>query len=461
MSSHSASERTSLPVSGVSLRQMHITETGVCWSVLLGGIVGSGVLVSITQDLLAWIAGVALMVGVSMAVVRFDLLHPFTWFTPFFFLYSSSVPILVWLEIKEDIGNLHETILLEWLALATFLLVVGPVQRKPLLKGAITIDTKIVAWAVFLASLAVSSLYLWHIWQANLSSKYDIALSSSIFAKLDPAFSVLAIAYAVLLAGAFQCKRFPWALVFFSIGWNASSFLLSGERDLVFRILWISIFVFHVLYREIPRWCLAILATSAIVLVPIMGDLKNVLLKESEVEVVVSAIAVRVLNDEFLTASENLQYYLSRATFEPFYMGETLLWDIKRALLPGVLVQDGPDPQRHFNTMFFPDVVAQGGGRGFTLVGEGYMNFGWFGVVLWFVILGWFVRTLYARATTNKSWFVVYVVSMPLLVYIIRADFSNLLAQFAKHIAFPMFIIVIGQEVLRRTRPVAILPRGS
>jgi oligosaccharide repeat unit polymerase len=412
----------------------------------------SGVLVGLSTDLSAWIVGLALLAIISMAVVRFDLLHPFTWYIPFFFLYSASVPILVWLQIKDDIGSLHETIVLEWIALASFVVAVGPAKKRPLLCGNIGIDAKLSAWMIFIISLGVSGLYLWHIWQANLTSKYEIALSTSILARLDPAFSVLAVAYTVLAAGSLENKRVPWGLVVFSIAWNALSFLLSGERDLVFRILWITIFLYHALYRRIPRWCLAVLATSAIVLVPVMEDLKNVLLRDTETTVIVNAMAVRVLNDEFLTASENLQYYLSQATFEPFYMGETLIWDVKRALLPWFMVQEGPDPQRHFNVMFFPEIVAKGGGKGFTLVGEGYMNFGLLGVVLWFASLGWFVRTLYAKASEKKVWFLVYVVSMPLIVYIIRADFSNLFAQFIKHIAFPILVILLGQEVLHRRK---------
>jgi len=455
MTSHAEAGRQRFPGSYLGLCQVPMADTAMRWSVMFISIVISGMLITVSTELPHWILGLLLLTGMSMVVVRFDLLHPFTWFSPFFFLYSASVPILVWLEIREDIGSLHDTIFLEWIALAVFMLFVGPQQRELRFEGTISVDARIAAWLLSVISLAVSGLYLWHIWQANLASKYEIALSTSILAKLDPAFSVFAIAYAVLVAGAFQRQRFPWALILFAVGWNTLSFLLSGERDLVFRIFWVTIFLYHGLYREIPRWVLAILATSAIVLVPIMEDLKNLLLKETETSVIMSSMAVRVLNDEFLTASENLQYYLSRAAFEPFFLGETLLWDIKRALLPWFMVQEGPDPQRYFNVMFFPEVVERGGGKGFTLVGEGYMNFGWFGVVLWFAFLGWFVRALYVKALENKIWFLMYVVSMPLIVYIIRADFSNLLAQFVKHIAFPMLVIMLGQEILRRTQPKA------
>lgn len=432
-----------------TFRDLTASDPALRWSVMLLGIASSGVLVASTSELSAWVIGLALLTGVSMVVVKFDLLHPFTWYSPFFFLYSASVPILVWLELKKDIGDLHETVFLEWLALAVFLLAVGPTTRTIALPSQKVPCLRVMAWILLLSSMAVSAAYLGHIWLNNLASKYEIALSPSVLARLDPAFSVYALVYTVLLALAFQQRVFPWGLIVFSLGWNTVAFLLSGERDLVFRILWVTVFLVHGLYRPISRWMLAGIAVSVIMLVPILGDLKNAFLRESETAIMVNSMALRVLNDEFLTGSENLQYYLRNAAFEPFYFGETLLWDFNRAFLPGVLFPEGPDPQKYFNMTFFPEVVEQGGGRGFTLVGEGYMNFGAWGVALWFLLLGVFVRYLYGKGANNLTWFVIYVVSMPLIIYVIRADFSNLIAQFSKHILAPMLLLHMGQEMLR------------
>lgn len=428
----------------------HASVECLKWNFLLLGIALSGVLVNFIGDTLYWIVGLLLLTGTALGLAKFDLFHPYTWYAPFFFFYSASVPILVWLDVREDIGSLQETVFLEWLALVSFLIVVGPSGNKigPFAKPIPNI--KVISWMLLLLSVGVSGLYLWHIWQNNLGSKYEIILSSSMLARLDPAFSVYALVYAVLLSIAFQENRFPWILIVLSLGWNTLAFLLSGERDFVFRILWITVVLLHGLYRPISRWYLALMVTGAIVLIPIMGDLKNVLLRETEVPIVLNAMAVRVLNDEFLTASDNLQFYLENGGFEPFYFGETLLWDIKRAILPGFIFQEGSDPQRHFNVTFFPDIVEQGGGRGFTLVGEGYMNFGLWGVVLWFLLLGWFVRYLYGKGSQSVIWFLVYVVSMPLMIYVIRADLSNLLAQFTKHIIVPMLLLSIGQRVLSK-----------
>jgi len=425
-----------------------IDENVLKWTALLLSILSSGVLIISMHETSDWILGLALLVGVALALAEFDLFHPYTWYVPFFFLYSASVPILVWLEIKEDIGDLQETVFLEWLALTVFLLVVGPVGRKLMLPSQQLPRMKVMAWVLLTLSMAVSAAYLGHIWQNNLASKYEIALSPSVLARLDPAFSVYALVYTMLLCIAFQHKVFPWGLIVCALGWNVLAFLLSGERDLVFRILWITVFLFHGLYRPLSRGVLAGIAVAFITLVPILGDLKNVLLSETEPTVILNALALRVLNDEFLTGSENLQFYLRNAGFEPFYFGETLLWDLKRAFLPGFIFPEGPDPQRYFNMTFFPEIVEQGGGRGFTLVGEGYMNFGALGVVLWFVFLGLFVRYLYERGTRSVTWFAVYVVSMPLIIYVIRADFSNLIAQYTKHIIIPMLLLHVGQRIL-------------
>ncbi len=448
MTSHSIKAVTP-PAPNARLRWKDFDEKALRWNALVLATIVSGWLILASPHTADWVLGLSLLTGTALVLAKFDLFHPYTWYAPFFFLYSASVPILVWCELKEDIGDLQQTVFLEWIALATFLIIVGPTgkllagpfQRLPRLK--------VMAWILLILSMVVSAAYLVHIWQNNLTSKYEIALSSSILSRLDPAFSVYALAYAVLLSIGFQQRMVLWGLILGSLAWNGLAFLLSGERDLVFRILWITVFLFHGLYRPISHWLLACIAVAAIALVPILGDLKNALLSETESTVIVNALALRVLNDEFLTGSENLQFYLRNAGFEPFYLGETLLWDLNRALLPGFIYPEGPDPQRHFNMTFFPEVVEQGGGRGFTLVGEGYMNFGAMGVVLWFVLLGLFVRYLYEKSTRSGMWFIVYVLSMPLIIYVIRADFSNLIAQCAKHILIPMLLLHIGQQVFQ------------
>jgi O-antigen polysaccharide polymerase Wzy len=425
------------------------------FAVLWLGVVVSGGLIAWGEEPSLWILGLGVLTGVLFALGRFSLLHPYTWYCPLFFLYSISVPILVWLGVRQDLESVKHAVSMEWLALATFSLVIGPqIRTFTCPDRGFAFDLKTTAWITLLASCAVSGLYLDHIWRNDLSSKYAIALSDSVFTRLDSSFSIYALAFSVLLAASLKKGVFPGWLVLFSLGWNTFAFLICGERDFVFRILWISLFLVDSLYRPLPRWGLAGFAIGAIALVPILQDMKNLLLLSDGPPVVApeTSMISRVLLDEFLTGSENLQTYLQERSDGPFFFGETLLWDIKRAVLPGAIFPTERYPTRWFNETFYPDVLALGGGRGFTLVGEGYMNFGAVGVILWFLLLGCFVKYLYVRATESLAWLAVYVVSMPLIVFIIRADFSHLISQFGKHILLPMVLLYTGQHVLMWSR---------
>lgn len=157
--------------------RMPMNEQFLQWEVLLLGILVSGGFILFMDHTSDWILGLALLTGTALAVAKLDLFHPYTWYTPFFFLYAASVPILVWLELKEDIGDLQETVFLEWLALTVFLVVVGPTNRTIALPSRQIPCLKVMAWGLLLLSMAVSAAYLGHIWLNNLASKYEIALS--------------------------------------------------------------------------------------------------------------------------------------------------------------------------------------------------------------------------------------------------------------------------------------------
>ncbi len=431
------------------------------------GIFGSGLFVLFGSGPLAGVIGLAWLTVSALVLSRVDLLHPYTWYSPFFFLYGVSTPSLVWLGIKEDISSLHETVIMEWLALCSFLLAVGQLKKRRQDSPKPIPEIEKPAWFLFLTMLAVSGIYLAYVWRTGLTSKFEIILSTSLPGRLNPAFSVLALAYGILLAISLARKQIPWALLVFVIAWHLLSFLITGERAILLRVLWITFLLVHTLYRRIPNRVLAIVASCGLLLLPVLQELKNVLIRDTPVSVSLATPFVSVLGDEFLTGSENLQTVIQNPP-RHYYWGETLWWDVKQAFLLGFLLPSGtgPSPTLRFNEEFFPDVVAQGGGRGFTLVGEGYMNFGAAGVVLWFVLLGGFVGYLYRQSARNPVWLTMYIVTMPLVVYITRADFSNLLSQFGKHVALPMLAIYVGRryfvtEGLKERRSPLILTGSS
>jgi oligosaccharide repeat unit polymerase len=424
---------------------------GVSNGTILGiGIVGSGLLILLGHEPQTGVIGLAWLTVSALILSRLDLLHPYTWYCPFFFLYGVSTPILVWLEIKENMGSLHETVIMEWLALCSFLLAVRYLKKRRPSSPKPIPEIERPAWFLLLAMLAVSDIYLAYIWRTGLTSKFEIILSTSLLGRLNPAFSVLALAYGILLAISLVRKRIPWGLVVFVIAWHLLSFLITGERAVLLRVLWITFLLVHTLYRKISNRVLATVAICGLLLLPVLQELKNVLIRDAPLSVTLASPLVSALGDEFLAGSENLQTVIQNPP-RHYYWGETLWWDVKQALLPGFLLPSGtgPAPTLRFNEEFFPGVVDEGGGRGFSLVAEGYMNFGAAGVVLWFVLLGSFVGYLYRQSARNLVWLTMYIVTMPLVVYITRADFSNLLSQFGKHVALPVVAIYVFRSRLQ------------
>ena len=78
------------------------------------------------------------------------------------------------------------------------------------------------------------------------------------------------------------------------------------------------------------------------------------------------------------------------------------------------------------------------------------MNFGAVGVILWFLLLGLLVRFLYSKSAYNIYWLIVYVLSIPVIVFSTRGDFSILLAQFGKHVLIPLLIIYLCGAAIKK-----------
>ena len=180
--------------------------------------------------------------------------------------------------------------------------------------------------------------------------------------------------------------------------------------------------------------------------IPMLSNLKNFAFKVSTTDNSTSTSFISELfGGEFRSASRNLNTLISNSDEWSYFYGETIIWDLKIAT-----IFDAVSPGAWFNQTFYPNLVAQGGGNGFSLVGEGYMNFGIIGVVLWFVLLGLLLKFLYKKAHLGLIWTIIYIALIPIVVYSIRGDFATILTHFTKHIALPLVIIYIIKFIIEK-----------
>lgn len=416
-----------------------------------GVIMFSGLLLCLGGNFGGIFAILALVPG-SLLLVGADLTHPLTWFLPFYALYGISAPLLHLIGFREITGGqVFGVLSLHWLGGIGFIMGAGT-HRYVLKKNIDNIkNLKVPAYVLISVSFCLTGLYMFGVARSGAQSKYDIVLSSDPFLMFYPAFTILLVSYMVLLTTKFGKSRLPFFIVTLAIIWHLLAVLFAGERDLLLRILWVTVMLWHVRQRPVSkRWTL-ILVVIGIITIPALGSVKNVLLRKNVSQMNLLSFAPEILNDEFYTASSNLALLIYREDeWRPFKYGKTLLWDLQRSILPGTLVRWGPNPGSWFNHTFFPKVVEMGGGQGFTFIGEGYMNFGVFGAWLWLFFLGLSTRWLYYMGSRYIFWQIIYIASMPLFAFITRGDFSVLFAQLIKHLIFPAFAIFITKSILTK-----------
>ncbi|MEB6202171.1 oligosaccharide repeat unit polymerase [Mammaliicoccus fleurettii] len=392
------------------------------------------------------ILALGVLVVISWIISNFEPMHPLTWFPPIFFLYSISYPLLVTLgELPNRYDKNIETLIITWLALFTFIVVMSISSEKK-----IEIDTSLlknlmpVVNPIFWVSIILTAVYVAYVFSSGLTSKYAITLDRSPLGILASFFPIVVISFALIMANQLAIKgRVPKGFLLVSILYGIVVLFVLGERDFILKLLIITIFMYHVLKKNISKKKLITLGIIIISMIPILGILKNRAFGQSEMTGNEGNFITDILSGEFMAVGRNIANLLStEGSGWSYFLGETLWWDIK------VLFSVGFSPGAWFNNTFHPDLVARGGGNGFTLVGEGYMNFGIFGVIIFFAMLAVFLKFLYKKATKSVVWLSIYIVTIPLTLYVIRADFATLLAQFSKQIVIPIMIIFVIKYIL-------------
>ncbi len=433
-------------------------------------------------------AFLTLSVG-SMAIVKFNLLHPYCWYSLIFTLYSISYPILYLENIITKFGYKKELMILQWLALVTFLLVFSPhsnislqvrnsilgnnfkkrilelifkvylkykklsfinklviktqrINLKTRLKG-ICSQEKIIKLIINLICLTILiSCVL--IVKEGYTSKREIYASGNIFINLSFKLAIiLTVLYLFQLLNKLYKENKIDSILFLKTWISIVALtLFSGERDLLFRLIIITTFGLY-LFKKIKNIYILIAAPFVMLLLPLSHMFKYFFLTGTINKLNIFSfrgLICEFLNGEFLSASKNLQIILNNSDWtEGVFRGNTILNDFIR-----VFSKTDFSHGKWFMDSFFPDTTRVQ--YGFSLVGVGYVNFGYLGVILVFFLVAVFLRILYKNANKNIYFMTIYLYTIPLYMYSIRADLANIFSPFIKHL-FLSIILIYGSEI--------------
>jgi oligosaccharide repeat unit polymerase len=411
----------------------------------------SGLLLLISNNIILDIIAITVLVLGGMFTVNFDLAHPFMWYSSVFMLYSIAYPVLYVLGASPSFPNVYTKSLMtsQWLALAVFLVIVSPVKINYSVLNLRSKKTKYINVLLIISILVCLTTIL-------VISTGDFSDKRSIYSEIPAIMNigyrsalVLLILFAYTLSEfALKNRRVNILSTFFVTSTIFLTTFFTGERDLAIRLLIILFLIYYIIVLN-SQLNKRIIAFGLIILssLPILNTYKYFGLT-GETRSSEASLLIQFLKSDFVAASRNLQILLLDETSKGRFNGFTFTSSILRALnLDFLLGIDPVSPVGWFANYYFPN---RSSGPGFTLVGDGYINFGYVGIIILFVFIGILVRILYSCSNKNLGFFVFYIVSIPIFMYAIRADLANIISPLIRHnlltlLLLELFILVFYQ----------------
>jgi oligosaccharide repeat unit polymerase len=239
------------------------------------------------------------------------------------------------------------------------------------------------------------------------------------------------------------------------VGWM----FVSGSRNSVFQLSMGMVGVLQASGRGVRGWVLLTVGSAAMLGGLLYGTVRgSANVADSFASAAEVAQRLNPANQEFGAAAATVGEIVAAVpTAEPYQWGAT----IPRAL--GVLVPRAIWPGRPeslpewYVRRFYPDVAAVGGGYAFSTVAEAWLNFGIWGVVVGFALLGALIGAgeTYIAPRTAPWPICIYASLLPWLFAFSRLDSGTMLKSVGVNVLAVLLVAFVSGRVLVRVRRLA------
>ena len=373
-----------------------------------------------SDNMMVHVAGMVCFSVLAVLLSGFDLIHPYTWFSTFFCLYSIGLPVLTYVGSR----SLRASYTKELMDKEDHSLNLG-VFNKILYVGLILI---LLGGAFFLS-------------RSGLGGKANIyASGSSLLLALFRVPLILTMLYALLIIYEWKSnKQVPIrTMVITGISLFGIT-IFSGERDFVFRFIIITaVFLFCI--GKLKRSHIIMLAPIGVMIL-ILSDKYKYFFSTGIVNESSEGVIFKFFAGEFESASTNLQIVISQGMSNSLGI-ERYILDIASAFTTSI-----QSVSSWFSDLFYRGRAVQ---YGFSIIGEGYVIGGVIGVVFISIVLGAMIKFFYKRLYKGTYWFASYLYFITIVIYSIRMDLGTILSAIVKQIGIVLIIVMIAEKISKK-----------
>ncbi|MEZ9452519.1 O-antigen polymerase [Vibrio splendidus] len=401
------------------------------------------ILIGIVSDNAVWTIVGTLLVSIYVIFLSgLSPTNPLVWYTFFINIYHLGICILYFIGFRS-VSNVDGIIIVNALSILGFLISSLLIfKRKESFSNMYTVSFSQISLNLSLVIMLLGSLLVPFLFIASgASSKAEFSNS------FGSVFGMLNVVIAMFLV---KSEKKPTLIIILLSIYILFVTLLLGERNI---LLSFSILLMIILYSKFAWSLKRILSITLLLLllIPILGVYKNIFTRSSfdgEASTNNSAI-IGLLNGEFRSAGYNIERILSSKEQLDYKYGMSIFNDAIRSVVPG-FVYKVENSISWYNNNYHSAVVAQGRGYGFSLAAEGYINFGYFGVVVWFVISGLIINILYIKSMSSGIYLVVYASTIPVFIYSLRGDFSTIFSPMLKQVMFTIIFVALIDSFIKK-----------
>ena len=412
-------------------------------------IILSSIAIYISNDLIVFCTVNIGLVFLISILLKLDIKNPMISFLMIFILYQISYPILNKLGIKvfEYITLNSNYYFYSWIATISFVLFYGSVSNIEYDKNRLTVSinskyTNIIY--IILATISIiSSIF---VIKSGYQSKSEIGNSNNLILSLGNMSYTALIIYPLyyLMSGNIKAKHKVLITVLNSIIMLFGVFTF-GERSYFLNYL-VALIIYYFTYNKINIKKAIIISILLLILLSSSSSLKMLFTSSRYINTGNDNVFISFLNSDFESAGFNFNYLLNNNDqFE--LKGKSYIYDFLSPL------DDFIDISKYNSTKWYKNKYwsDRKTGLGFSIIGEGYVNFGLIGIVLEMFIIARLTKFMYKLSNKGYYLYIIYIGYMSLLMYSSRQSIASIISPLFKyHILIALIMYFINTKIKKK-----------